>query len=422
MALKRPLGECSALMESVTVIEGGAEQEVSGAPARKKNGGSCKERGDNEQVKSSPAVPGKQTAQYAKKKRPQQRRRKQYHDCLLDPANYVVKGGLRCVAPYLHTFEVFCKQRWLGRPLLDVVSAEWAMYGRNYFIRAIELGLLLVNNKPASPGYVLGQKDLLSHTVHRHEPPVSAADVEVLHRGSDGLVVVDKPATVPVHPCGSYFHNSVISILGAHHRDLRGIKTIHRLDRLTSGILLLAKNGATVKSVSNMLKSGGGVEKVYYARVPGKFPSCKSDPEFQLMKQRLTEDTEWLSLEWKSPSPSPAPVASEACHGSGPTDVDANDERYGRADIVADSASADYSSSNALPSGPTALGMALQLSCPLKCIEPAKSRHACRPDGKHAETLFSLVATNGVSSIVRCVPRTGQSYGTLETASWNKQN
>ena len=53
--------------------------------------------------------------------------------------------------------------------------------------------------------------DLISHKVHRHEPPVSG-DVAVIAR-EHGLVCVNKPSSMPMHPCGAYRYNSLFVIL-----------------------------------------------------------------------------------------------------------------------------------------------------------------------------------------------------------------
>jgi len=283
-----------------------------------------------------------------KQKRPQQKRRKQPGVAQCDQARYSIVDGLRIVTPYTYRFEVFCKQRWLGRTLIDVVSREWVAYSEKYFRRAILWGLVLVNDNIVDPTYVLKQKDLISHLVHRHEPPVIGDDIKIICNNSGGLVVVDKPATMPVHPCGSYFYNSVVSILAAFHEDLQGIKTIHRLDRLTSGILLLAKDSATVKKVSENLRSDGNVEKVYYARVVGRFPQSGDDDVSESIQASLSADQDWITAKWLAPKSS-------------------GDSANGR-DVPPQ----------------------LEFSCPLKCIVPAKSRHSPHRDGKEVRSPLLL--------------------------------
>lgn len=92
----------------------------------------------------------------------------------------------------------------------------------------------------------------MRNTVHRHEPPVSGKPLEVLVDDGE-VVVVDKPASLPVHPCGRYRHNTVIFILGKE-KGLSGLHTVHRLDRLTSGVLLFARTLEVSKKLDAMVR------------------------------------------------------------------------------------------------------------------------------------------------------------------------
>ncbi|KAF5199960.1 Rna pseudouridine synthase, partial [Thalictrum thalictroides] len=76
----------------------------------------------------------------------------------------------------------------------------------------------------------------------RHEPPVMAWDISILHKESD-VVTICKPSSVPVHPCGQYRKNTVVGILQAEH-GLAPLFPVHRLDRLVSGLLILARTAA----------------------------------------------------------------------------------------------------------------------------------------------------------------------------------
>ena len=53
----------------------------------------------------------------------------------------------------------------------------------------------------------------------RHEPPVSGGTIDIVGETAH-VLAVDKPATIPVHPCGAYHHNSLLHILT--HETLRG--------------------------------------------------------------------------------------------------------------------------------------------------------------------------------------------------------
>jgi RluA family pseudouridine synthase len=129
--------------------------------------------------------------------------------------------------------------------------------------------------------------------MHRHEPPVPAEPVTAIH-DDDTVLVVNKPAGMPVHPCGRYRHNTVLGILG-HTQGYWNLCVTHRLDRQTSGVLLFAKSPAAAERVRGEMVSHK-VKKTYLACVRGQFPEaatcdlsiamsnarigvCRADPE-----------------------------------------------------------------------------------------------------------------------------------------------
>lgn len=111
--------------------------------------------------------------------------------------------------------------------------------------------------------------DFLRNTVHRHEPPVTAEPIRLLAESND-VVVIDKPSSIPVHPCGRFRHNTVIFILGKEHQ-LKGLHPLHRLDRLTSGVLMFAKTAAVSEKIHEQVRDRQ-LEKEYVCRVEGEFP------------------------------------------------------------------------------------------------------------------------------------------------------
>lgn len=186
------------------------------------------------------------------------------------PRPYFFEDGLRKVAPYHWTYHTFVKERWRGRTLLDVFSSEFRDRPIEYYHQAMLEGKITINNKAVGPDYVVKNGDFVNNTMHRHEPPVSGAEIQVLHE-DDEILVINKPSGIPVHPAGRYHFNSITQILiserGAHFV----ARPCHRLDRLTSGILFFGK---TVKGAIRMQDQirERTVRKEYIARVHGRFP------------------------------------------------------------------------------------------------------------------------------------------------------
>lgn len=112
--------------------------------------------------------------------------------------------------------------------------------------------------------------DVISHTLHRHEPPVTGQAVQIVHEDND-MIVISKPAGVPVHPAGRYNYNSVVEIMRAERGHGFNPLPCNRLDRLTSGIMFIAKNKKAAEKLTEQLTQRT-IRKQYIARVRGEFP------------------------------------------------------------------------------------------------------------------------------------------------------
>jgi RluA family pseudouridine synthase len=87
----------------------------------------------------------------------------------------------------------------------------------------------------------------------------------------DDLIVINKPAGVPVHPAGRYRHNSVLNIMSIEHNFASTIAPCNRLDRLTSGLMFFAQHASAAEKMCQYLFDRE-LTKEYLARVVGNFP------------------------------------------------------------------------------------------------------------------------------------------------------
>ncbi|KAH7121344.1 pseudouridine synthase [Dactylonectria macrodidyma] len=227
----------------------------------------------------------KKTAKKANKQvnKQQKKKKEQYPPAVSDPnvplitpvsgpwpPPYRIEDGLRRLDPYHFTYNTFCKERWRKRPLIDIFEAEFRDRPLSYYRESMERGGIYVNGQTVGPDYIVKNGDLISHTLHRHEPPVSADPVGVIHEDDD-MIVINKPAGVPVHPAGRYNYNSVIEIMKAERGPHFLPYPCNRLDRLTSGIMFIAKNVPAADALGAKIFQRT-VRKEYLARVMGKFP------------------------------------------------------------------------------------------------------------------------------------------------------
>lgn len=186
------------------------------------------------------------------------------------PPPYYFENGLRRVAPYHYTYNTWCKERWRGREVLDVFESEFRDRPLSYYKNAIETGQVCVDGRVVSPNHVLKNGNLVSHTIHRHEPPVSAAPITILHEDDD-MIVINKPSGIPVHPAGRYNFNSLVEIMKVERGPEWIAYPCHRLDRLTSGIMFIAKHPKSAAALGKQIRKRS-VRKEYIARVIGEFP------------------------------------------------------------------------------------------------------------------------------------------------------
>jgi 23S rRNA pseudouridine1911/1915/1917 synthase len=87
-------------------------------------------------------------------------------------------------------------------------------------------------------------------------------DVPVLYE-DEHILVVDKPALLPVHPTARYHKNTLINVLKAE-RPGQFLSLGHRIDRETSGVLLVAKSTASDRALKKVIE-GREIEKTYVA-------------------------------------------------------------------------------------------------------------------------------------------------------------
>lgn len=188
----------------------------------------------------------------------------------LKQTDYYFESGLRKVYPYFFDWNTTAKERWFGRTLHEIYRQEFSRAVVNQPIeKLIQSGKIQVNGQTKSLDYVIKNGDRVSHAKHRHEIPVLGDKIKIIHEDDDYLVL-DKPCSIPMHPCGKYRYNSLSIILAKEHR-YKNLRTLYRLDRLTSGCVILGKNFKAAIVLDTHIKERTAV-KTYVARVVGEFP------------------------------------------------------------------------------------------------------------------------------------------------------
>ena len=159
-----------------------------------------------------------------------------------------------------------------GKDLAEYLSGRFRYHKKSEWEEFIREGRVLLNGARVMPDSVVKTRDIVSFRTILNEPPVNR-NIRLIYQDEDFLVV-DKPPHLPCHADGNFIKNTLIYILrqGIDGIDVSGtLHLAHRLDRETSGIVLLVKNPGLVTPVMEHF-SAGRVKKEYLAVVKGKVP------------------------------------------------------------------------------------------------------------------------------------------------------
>ena len=156
------------------------------------------------------------------------------------------------------------------------ISEKHPELSRTYAKKLIEDGHITVNGKTVKASLILNTGDSLSIRIPPPEPSHLVAEdipLDIVYEDKD-LLVVDKPAGLTVHPAPGNPKHTLVNAILAHFPDLPdsgnslrpGI--VHRLDKDTSGLMLVAKNRQALNNLANQFKARS-VTKTYLVLVKG---------------------------------------------------------------------------------------------------------------------------------------------------------
>lgn len=161
---------------------------------------------------------------------------------------------------------------------LDLAVADHVTHiSRSHITNIIKEGHVHINNVATQkPGYRLKAGDTVFITIPPPKPSKLVPEdiqISILYEDDD-LLVINKPAGMVVHPAAGHTSGTLVNALLFRYPDLEGIGDerrpgiIHRLDKDTSGCIVVAKNAKAHKELSEQFKARS-VKKVYCALVYG---------------------------------------------------------------------------------------------------------------------------------------------------------
>jgi 23S rRNA pseudouridine955/2504/2580 synthase len=156
---------------------------------------------------------------------------------------------------------------------------------KSHIYRVLRSGEVRVNKGRIDQTYRLAAGDVLRippiRVAEKTAPTAPGAEFKILFEDSH-LLVIDKPAGVAVHG-GSGVSYGVIEQLRAARPDAKFLELVHRLDRETSGILLLAKKRSALVNLHEQIRAGL-LDKRYLALVHGDWQNARQHVKLPLFK------------------------------------------------------------------------------------------------------------------------------------------
>lgn len=172
--------------------------------------------------------------------------------------------------------------------------------------QAIDEGLVLVNGNRVKPSHSVSPGEIIDITLPR--PPRMDAQPEnipldIVHE-DDQLLVVNKPAGMVTHPAYGNYAGTLVNALLHHCKSLSTVNTemrpgiVHRLDKDTSGLLVVAKNDAAHHALAKQF-SKRTIDREYWALVWGRFKQPQGTIEASLGRSKRDRKKVTVTAEGK---------------------------------------------------------------------------------------------------------------------------
>ena len=163
---------------------------------------------------------------------------------------------------------------------IDKFLVPYLDYSRSQIAKLIDENIILVNSQPTKANYQVRKDDIISISeVERKNDDIIPEDIplDILYEDDD-IMVINKKSGMVVHPGNGNTHSTLVNALVNYTNNLSDINgevrpgIVHRIDKDTSGIMLVAKTNKAHQILSDAL-SRHEINREYIALVKGEFPS-----------------------------------------------------------------------------------------------------------------------------------------------------
>ncbi|OQX91891.1 MAG: hypothetical protein B6D58_05760 [candidate division Zixibacteria bacterium 4484_95] len=177
---------------------------------------------------------------------------------------------------------------------LDVFCARKVDgHSRSYFTKLASTGHIKINDQKMKPSYKVRTGEVVQ--LEMETPPPLDAQPENIKLNiiyeDDYLLIVNKPSGMVCHPAAGNYTGTLINALLYHFSNLKNFSDkirpglVHRLDKDTSGLLIVAKDEKTLSALQTLMKKRL-IERTYFALVWGKMPHAKGTIDLPIGRSR----------------------------------------------------------------------------------------------------------------------------------------
>lgn len=184
--------------------------------------------------------------------------------------------------PYDNFRPINVPGRFAGLTLVEFLTARFPNTTRDEWLKLIAAERIVARSADAktaaesrhdnddqerlSPDHVVREGERFDHVSPGNVEPDVNSEIRILYE-DDSIVVVNKPAPLPMHACGRFERNTLQAILDSVYAPQR-LRAAHRLDAATSGVVLHSRSRAVAAKVQPQFEQRR-VEKTYVAKVAG---------------------------------------------------------------------------------------------------------------------------------------------------------
>ena len=170
----------------------------------------------------------------------------------------------------------------------------------------VDLGEVLLNGKKVKAGEIVKVGQVVTYDYQEEQPlnvEAEEVDFEIVYEDSD-ILVINKPQGLVVHPCSSTKSGTLVNGLLYQIKDLSGINgvlrpgIVHRLDKNTSGLMIVAKNDKAHSRLAEDLKNKTTFKRKYLALCEGHFK--ENEGKIESFIERDKKDRKKMTFSLKS--------------------------------------------------------------------------------------------------------------------------